>query len=210
MTAVAQYFEIHPLNPQPRLIREAVAILRGGGVIVYPTDSLYALGCMVGEKAAMERLRWIRNIDERHHLTLMCRDLSMVGDFARLDNRAFRLVKDCTPGCFTFILPASSDLPRRVSQVRSKTIGVRIPANPIAIALLEELGEPMLSTSLLLPGDEQPLDDAGLIRERLEHSVDLVIDGGSCGGEPSSVIDLTGSAPVVVRQGRGSVAAFLH
>jgi tRNA threonylcarbamoyl adenosine modification protein (Sua5/YciO/YrdC/YwlC family) len=137
---MAQYFEIHPRNPQARLIREAVAILRRGGLIVYPTDSLYALGCLVGEKAAMERLRWIRDIDERHHLTLMCRDLSVVGEFARLDNRSFRLVKDSTPGCYTFILPASGDLPRRVSQARSKAIGVRIPANPISIALLEELG----------------------------------------------------------------------
>ncbi len=207
---MAQYFEIHPANPQLRLIREAVVILRRGGVIVYPTDSLYALGCLVGEKAAMERLRWIRDIDERHHLTLMCRDLSAVGEFARLDNRSFRLVKDSTPGCYTFILPASGDLPRRVSQARSKTIGVRIPANPIAVALLEELGEPMLSTSLLLPGDEQPLDDARQIRQRLEHSVDLVIDGGTCGAEASTVIDLTGAAPVVVRKGRGSIAPFLH
>jgi tRNA threonylcarbamoyl adenosine modification protein (Sua5/YciO/YrdC/YwlC family) len=207
---MAQFFEMHPENPQKRLVREAVGILRSGGVIVYPTDSLYALGCQVGDKPAMERMRWLRDIDERHHLTLMCRDIAAIGEFARLDNRNFRLIRANTPGAYTFILPASRDLPRRVAQARSKTIGVRIPSNPIALALLEELGEPMLSTSLMLPGEEQPLDDAARIRERLEHSVDLVIDGGSCGLDPSTVIDLTGDAPVVVRAGRGSVAAFLH
>ena len=146
---MAQYFEIHPQNPQKRLIREAVTILKASGVIVYPTDSLYALGCQVGDKAAMERMRWIRDIDDTHHLTLMCRNLSQIGEYARLDNRAFRLMKESTPGSYTFILQASRDLPRRVAHARSKTIGVRIPGNPIAIALLEELGEPMLSTSLL-------------------------------------------------------------
>ena len=210
LSAVAQYFEIHPQNPQKRLIREAVTILKASGVIVYPTDSLYALGCQVGDKAAMERMRWIRDIDDTHHLTLMCRNLSQIGEYARLDNRAFRLMKESTPGSYTFILQASRDLPRRVAHARSKTIGVRIPGNPIAIALLEELGEPMLSTSLLLPGDDEPLDRASEIRARLEHSVDLVIDGGTCGVEPSTVIDLTQGAPVVVRQGKGSVAPFLH
>lgn len=207
---MAQFFAIHPDNPQRRLISQAVAILRAGGVIVYPTDSCYALGCHLGDKAALERMRWIRDIDERHHLTLMCRDLGDIGQYARLDNAAYRLVKAHTPGSYTFILQASRDLPRRMLHSNRKTIGVRIPDHAVALALLAELGEPMLSTTLTLPGDDTPMDDAAQIRTRLEHAVELVIDAGSCGTEPTSVIDLTGATAEVVRSGKGPVAAFMH
>jgi len=207
---MAQFFTVHPDNPQKRLLREAVAILRRGGVIVYPTDSLYALGCHLGDKAAVERMRRIRNIDERHHLTLMCRDLGEVGSLAKVDNQNYRLVKSCTPGSYTFILQAHRVLPRRILHSNRKTIGVRIPSHPVALALLQELQEPLLSTSLLLPGEAEPLNDAAEIRRLLEHSVDLVIDAGSCGVAPSTVIDLTGAAPVVLRRGKGDVGALLE
>lgn len=207
---MAQFFAIHPDNPQRRLISQAVAILRAGGVIVYPTDSCYALGCHLGDKAALERMRWIRDIDERHHLTLMCRDLGDIGQYARLDNAAYRLVKAHTPGSYTFILQASRDLPRRMLHSNRKTIGVRIPDHAVALALLAELGGPMLSTTLTLPGDDTPMDDAAQIRTRLEHAVELVIDAGSCGTEPTSVIDLTGATAEVVRSGKGPVAGFMH
>lgn len=207
---MAQYFSIHPENPQRRLVGQAVEILRTGGVIVYPTDSLYALGCHLGDKPAMERMRWIRDIDERHHLTLMCRDLAEIGQFAKVDNASYRLLKTCTPGSYTFILQANRELPRRILHANRKTIGVRIPDHPVALALLEGLGEPLLSTTLTLPGDEEPMNDPVEIRRRLEASVELVIDAGSCGVEPTTIIDLTGDAPVVVRQGKGPVAPFLH
>jgi len=207
---MAQFFSVHPKNPQRRLLREAVGILQRGGVIVYPTDSLHALGCHLGDKAALERMRAIRDMDERHHLTLMCRDLSEIGAMARLDNQCYRILKACTPGSYTFILQASRDLPRRVLHGQRRTIGVRIPDHPVALALLEELREPLLSTSLILPGDSEPLDDVIEIRRRLEHAVDLVIDSGSCGADPTSVIDLTGTAPVVLRRGKGDVSMFLH
>jgi len=207
---MAQFFSVHPDNPQRRLLREAVAILRRGGVIVYPTDSLYALGCHLGDKAAVERMRRVRDIDERHHLTMMCRDLAEIGSLARVDNQNYRLIKACTPGSYTFILQANRELPRRILHSNRKTIGVRIPDHPVVRGLLDEMQEPLLSTSLLLPGDAQPMNDAVEIRQRLEHAVDLVIDAGSCGVEPTSVIDLTGPAPVVLRRGRGDVAAFLE
>jgi tRNA threonylcarbamoyl adenosine modification protein (Sua5/YciO/YrdC/YwlC family) len=207
---MAQFFAIHPENPQRRLLRQAVGILRGGGVIVYPTDSLYALGCHLGDKAAVERMRRIREIDERHHLTVMCRNLSEMGVLARVDNRNYRLIKSCTPGSYTFILLATRELPRRILHSNRKTIGVRIPNHPVSLGLLEEMGEPLLSTSLLLPGEAEPLNDAARIRQRLEHTVDLVIDAGSCGVEPTTVIDLTGEAPLIVRQGKGDVGALLE
>ena len=207
---MAQFFQIHPTHPQKRLIGQSVDILKAGGVIVYPTDSLYALGCHIGDKAAMERMRWIRDIDERHHLTLMCSDLAQIGEFARVDNSTYRLLKACTPGSYTFILQASRELPRRILHPNRKTIGVRVPDHPVALALLEGLEEPLLSTSLLLPGDDEPINDPAAIRHRLEASVELVIDTGSCGTEPTTIIDLTGDAPVVVRQGRGPVGPFLH
>lgn len=207
---MAQFFSIHPVNPQRRLITQAVDILRTGGVIVYPTDSCYALGCHIGDKPAMQRMRWIRDIDERHHLTLMCRDLSEIGSYARVDNAVYRLLKQTTPGSYTFILQATRELPRRILHTNRKTIGVRIPDHPVAHALLDTLDEPLLSTTLILPGDNEPLNDPQDIRERLEHAVDLIIDSGSCGVEPTTVVDLTGASPVVVRSGRGPVAPFLH
>jgi tRNA threonylcarbamoyl adenosine modification protein (Sua5/YciO/YrdC/YwlC family) len=207
---MAQLFSVHPDNPQRRLLREAAQIIRRGGVLVYPTDSLYALGCHIGDKAALARMRAIRDIDERHHLTLMCRDLAEVGGLAQMDNRCYRILKACTPGSYTFILQAHRELPRRILQVNRRTIGVRIPDHPVIQALLEELGEPLLSTSLLLPGDTEPLNDVAEIRHRLEHAVDLVIDAGSCGIEPTTVVDLTGDAPQVLRRGKGEVGSFLH
>lgn len=205
---MSQFFTIHPDNPQPRLIRQAAAIIREGGIVVYPTDSCYALGCHIGDKAAMERIRTIRAIDERHHLTLVCRDLSELSNYARVDNRQFRLLKAATPGSYVFILEATRELPKRLQHPKRRTIGLRIPDHPVVEALLAELGEPILSSTLLLPGDERPLTDAEDIRERLEHQVDLVLDCGSCGIEPSTVVDLTGPEPVVTRAGKGSLAPF--
>lgn len=207
---MAQYFAVHPVTPQTRLVRQAAEIVRAGGVIAYPTDSCYALGFHIGDKAAMERVRWIRDVDEGHHFTLMCRDLSEIGHYARVDNARFRLLKAATPGSYTFILEASRDLPRRILHPKRRTIGIRIPEHPVAQALLAELGEPLLSTTLILPGSETPLDDPQAIRERLEKSIELVIDSGSCGIEPTTVIDLTRDAPEVIRRGKGPVAPFLH
>jgi tRNA threonylcarbamoyl adenosine modification protein (Sua5/YciO/YrdC/YwlC family) len=202
---VAQLFSIHPTNPQPRLIRQAADIVRAGGVIVYPTDSCYALGCHIGDKAAAERLRRIRQVDETHHFTLVCRDLSEIANFAKVDNAQYRLLKTATPGAYTFILEASREVPRRLAHPKRRTIGLRVPQHVIAHALLAELNEPLLSTTLLLPDLDDPLNDAEEIRERLEHLVDLVIDGGSCGIEPTSVIDMTRGEPEVVRAGAGSL-----
>ena len=206
---MAQYFVIHPTHPQARLIARAAAIVRAGGVIAYPTDSCYALGCHVGDKSAMERLRRIRGVDERHHFTLMCRDLSEIGTYARVDNAQYRLLRMLTPGSYTFILEGTKDLPRRILNPRRKTIGLRVPDHPVALALLAELGEPLLSTTLILPGDDAPLEDAGEIRTRLERDVELVLDGGPCGTAPTTVVDLTGAAPTVLRAGKGAVAPFV-
>ena len=202
---MAQYFAIHPTHPQARLVRRAADIVRGGGLIAYPTDSCYALGCGLGAAQALERLRSLRGIDERHHLTLMCRDLSEIAKYALLDDAAYRFVK--IPGSYTFILRARREVPRR--STRKKTIGVRIPGHAVAHALLADLGEPMLSATLFLPGDSAPLSDGAEIRARLERRVDLVIDAGACGTEPSTVIDLTGEAPVVLRKGNGPLAPFV-
>lgn len=203
---MAQFFSVHPTHPQKRLIRLAAETVRRGGLIAYPTDSCYALGCHLGNAAALERLRRIRGIDERHHLTLMCRDLSEISTYALVDDARFRLLKRVTPGSYTFILPARRQVPRRVT--RRKTIGVRIPGHPAANALLAELDAPMLSTTLTLAGESAPLADAPEIRARLERLLDLIIDGGPCGTEPSTVIDLTQAAPQVLRQGKGSLAPF--
>jgi tRNA threonylcarbamoyl adenosine modification protein (Sua5/YciO/YrdC/YwlC family) len=203
---MAQYFEIDPRHPQPRLIGRAAEIVRAGGVIAYPTDSCYALGCHLGDKDAMLRLRRIRRVDERHHLTLMCRDLSELGTYARVDNARYRLLKALTPGSYTFILEATRELPRRLMHPRRRTIGLRVPDHPVAQALLAALGEPLLSSTLLLPHEELPLNDGREIRRRLEHDVDLVLDGGSCGTEPTTVVDLTGLAPRILREGKGPIA----
>lgn len=204
---MAQYFSVHPENPQPRLVRHAVEIIREGGVIAYPTDSCYALGCHIGDKAAMERIRRIRDVDERHHFTLVCRNLSEVGQFAKVDNLQYRLIRANTPGSYTFILRATRDVPRRLLTPRH-TIGVRIPDHVVAQALLEALGEPLLSSTLILPAHGQPLNDAQEIRRFLEHQVDLVIDAGPCGGEVTTVIDLATDAPRLVREGRGDIRPF--
>ena len=203
---MAQYFEIHPTHPQKRLVRQAADIVRGGGLIAYPTDSCYALGCDRGDIRAAERLRRIRGIDERHHLTLMCRDLSEMARYAIVDDAQFKLLRSVTPGSYTFILRARREIPRRLT--RKKTIGVRVPGHPVAHALLAELDQPMLSATLLLPGEQVPLSEPGEIRARLEHQLDLVIDAGFCGIEPSTVIDLTADTPRVLREGKGSLAPF--
>lgn len=200
---MAQFFSVHPTHPQPRLIRQAAEIVRRGGLIAYPTDSSYALGCHLGDAPAQQRLRRVRGVDDKHHLTLMCRDLSEIATYAIVDNVQFRLLKAATPGSYTFILRATREVPRRLQHPRRKTIGVRVPSHAAALALLGELGEPMLSSTLILPGAAQPLADAAEIRAALEHELDLIVDGGHCGNEPTTVLDLTGAAPVVLRAGRG-------
>jgi tRNA threonylcarbamoyl adenosine modification protein (Sua5/YciO/YrdC/YwlC family) len=205
---MALLLSIHPKNPQARLIARAVEVLRADGVIVYPTDSCYALGCLIGAGDALDRLRKIRGVDAKHHLTLMCRDLSDFGTYARVDNARFRLIKTLTPGPYTFILQATRELPKRVLHASRKTIGVRIPEHGVVQALLAALGEPLVSTTLTLPGDELPLDDAMEIEERLGGVIDALIDSGSCGTTPTTVIDLTGEQPAVTRIGIGSIAPF--
>ena len=200
---MAQYFSVHPDTPQPRLIRQAAQILRDGGVIAYPTDSCYALGCHVGDKSAMERIRRIRGIDARHHFALVCRDVGEAAVYARIDDRQFRLLRAGAAGGFAFILHATREVPRRLLHERRKTIGIRLPPHRVVQALLAELGEPLLSSSLILPGDTQPPSDMDVIRARLEHEIDLVIDAGPCGVVPSTVIDLTGAEPLITRQGVG-------
>lgn len=202
---MAQYFLIHPTHPQRRLLQQATAIVRNGGVIGYPTDSSYAIGCHIGDKAALERMRRIRQVDDKHQLTLMCRDLSEIAAFARVDNTQYRLLKRLTPGSFTFILEATRELPRRILHPRRKTIGIRVPDHPVTHALLAELDEPLLSTTAILPGDDAPISEGLELRERVQHDLDLVLDSGPCGVLPTTVIDLTGPEPVIVRQGRGEV-----
>ena len=204
---MSQFFAIHPENPQERLIKQAVEIVRKGGVIVYPTDSCYAIGCALGDKTAMERILAIRKIDLKHHLTLMCADLSDLGTYAKVDNSQFRQLKAATPSSYTFILQATKEVPNRTLHPKRKTIGLRVPDNAIALALLKELGEPMLSSTLMLPEDDEPLTDPYEIRDRLEHAGDLVIDGGWCGTEPTTVIDMTDGVELV-RQGKGDAGLF--
>ena len=205
---MAQYFSVHPDNPQPRLIRQAAQIVRDGGVMVYPTDSCYALGCHIGDKAAMERMRAIRQIDARHHFSLVCRDLREIATYAKVDNQQYRMLKAATPGCYAFILEATREVPKRLQHPSRRTIGLRIPDHPVVNALLAELNEPILSSSLILPGDEAPLNDIDEIRERLANQVDLILDAGACGIEPTTVVNLTGDAPEIVRQGKGDTAVF--
>jgi tRNA threonylcarbamoyl adenosine modification protein (Sua5/YciO/YrdC/YwlC family) len=205
---MSQFFTIYPNNINLRLIRQAVAILKDGGIVVYPTDSCYALGCLLDDKTAVTRIRQIRQLDDEHYLTLMCRDLSEISNYARVDNAQFRLLKANTPGSYTFILEATKEVPKRLQHPKRSTIGIRIPDHPVALALLEELGEPMSSSTLILPDEVWPLNDAGVIRELLEKKVDAVIDGGSTGADFTTVIDLTGEAPVLLRQGKGDTAPF--
>ena len=205
---MAQFFTIHPENPQQRLIRQAVTIIRAGGIIVYPTDSCYALGCHLGDKEAMNRIRAIRGVDEKHHFTLVCRDLAEIARYALIDNQQYRLLKANTPGSYTFILQATREVPKRLSHPKRNTIGLRVPDHAVVQALLSELNEPLLSSTLLMPDDGLPLNDIHEIRERLENQVDLILDGGSCGLETTTVIDLTQDAPELVRLGKGSIASF--
>ena len=205
---MAQFFDIHPDNPQPRLIRRAADILLEGGVIIYPTDSSYALGCQIGEKDAMERIRHIRHLDDKHNFTLVCRDLSEITTYAKIDNQAFRLLKSMTPGAYTFIFEGTKQVPRRLMHPRRKTIGIRVPDNIICHELLGTLDQPILSTTLMLPGDDQPLTDPYEMRDLLGHQVDLIIDGGFCGLEPTTMVDMSGEAPLVTRVGKGDPTPF--
>ncbi len=205
---MSQFFQIHPDTPQTRLIKQAVEIINKGGVIVYPTDSAYALGCHLGDKSALEKIKRIRKLDDKHNFTLVCRDLSDIGTYAKVDNVAYRLLKAHTPGAYTFILNATTEVPRRLLHPKRRTIGLRIPQNNIALELMATLGEPIMSTSLIMPGDDQPLMDPYEIRDLLQHEVDLVIDGGYCGMEATSVINLVDDVPVVVREGAGDISDF--
>ena len=205
---MSRLLSIHADNPQQRLIRQAADAIRAGAVVVYPTDSCYALGCHIGDKQAMERIRVIREVDERHHFALVCRDLSELGTYARVDNRQFRLLKSVTPGPYTFIMEATREVPKRLQHPSRRTIGLRVPDHRVVLALLAELGEPLLSSTLQLPGDEHPMNDVDDIAERLGKRVDLIIDAGACGLEPTTVVNLTGDVPEVTRHGKGSVAAL--
>jgi tRNA threonylcarbamoyl adenosine modification protein (Sua5/YciO/YrdC/YwlC family) len=206
---MAQFFQIHQEHPQARLVRQAVEVISGGGLVVYPTDSSYALGCQIGDKSAMERIRQIRRVDHKHHFTLVCRDLSEITTYAKIDNQQYRLLKNLTPGPYTFICQATKQVPKRLMHAKRKTIGIRVPDHRVALALLEELNEPLMSSTLIMPGDEFPMSDPYDIRDILSHAVDLIIDGGYCGLEPSTVIDLEDDTPKVLRQGKGD-AAFLE
>ncbi len=203
---MAQYFEIHPDNPQKRLIQQAVQIIDRGGLIIYPTDSSYALGCHIGDKRAMERIQRLRKVDSKHHFTLVCSDLSEIGVYAKVDNSAYRLMKTLTPGPYTFLLPATSEVPRRLMNPKRKTIGVRVPDHRITHALLEELGQPIMSSTLIEPGASEPLDDPEEIRDKYDKQVDLIIDGGHCGHEPTTVISLIDGSPEIIRHGKGDVS----
>ncbi len=205
---MSQIFHIHPDNPQLRLIRQAAQIIHGGGIVALPTDSCFALVCHLDDKAAVERLRRIRGVDDKHHLTLLCRDLSEIAQYAKVDNRQYRLLKAATPGPYTFILEATKEVPRRLSHPSRKTIGLRVPENPIVLALLEELGQPLLGTTLILPDESEPLTDPDEVNARIGRQIELTIDGGAAGLEPTTVIDLTGAEPELVRQGRGDASLF--
>lgn len=206
---MSQFFKIHPVNPQGHLIRDTVAILRAGGVIIYPTDSGYALGCQMGDKAAVERIRRIRHLDEKHHMTLMCRDLSELSMYADVDNAIYRLIKTNTPGAYTFILKATREVPRRLQHPQRKTIGLRVPDHRISQAILEAMDEPIISTTLILPGQETPLIEPAAMWDLLSRQVELVIDGGPCGLEPTTIVDLVEGVPRIIREGKGDTSPFL-
>ena len=205
---MARYFDVHPKDPQPRAIGQVAEIVRSGGLVAYPTDSCFALGCSVGNQAGKDRIARIRHLDDRHHYTLVCRDFTQLGQLVHIDNAVFRAVKSATPGSYTFILPATPEVPRRLQHPKKKTVGVRIPDHPVAQALLAELGEPMLSSTLLMPGEEEPMTDGWQIKEALDHQVDAVVDSGECGLEPTTVVDFSNGSAEVVRRGAGDPARF--
>ena len=205
---MARYYDVHPDNPQPRILRQVVGLVRDGGLIAYPTDSCCALGCQLGDRRGLDRIRDIRRLDERHHFTLVCRDFAQLGQFVQISNAVFRLVKSCIPGSYTFILPATREVPRRMLHPRKRTVGVRVPDHAVAQALLAELGEPMVSSTLILPGEEEPLTQGWEIKERLDHVLDGVVDAGDCGKDPTTVVDLSGDEPEVLRRGAGDTSRF--
>jgi tRNA threonylcarbamoyl adenosine modification protein (Sua5/YciO/YrdC/YwlC family) len=205
---MARYFDVHPDNPQPRLIEQVVGLLRADALIAYPTDSCYALGCRAGNRHGLERIRDIRKLDDKHHFTLVCRDFAQLGQYVQISNSVFRLVKACTPGSYTFILPATREVPRRVWHPKKRTIGVRIPSHTVTQALLAELGEPLLSSTLWLPGDDEPMTQGWMIKERLDHQIDAVIDAGDSGTTPTTVVDLSNEEPEILRRGGGDPAPF--
>jgi len=205
---MARYFDVHPDDPQPRLIRQVVGLVRDGALIVYPTDSCYAFGCQLGNQAALDRIRAVRGLDERHHFTLVCRNFAQLGQFVQVSNTVFRLVKASTPGGYTFILPATPEVPRRLMHPRKRTVGVRIPRHTVVEALLAELGEPLVSSTLLLPDQDEPMTQGWQIKERLDHLVDAVVDAGDCGTEPTTVVDLSQPEPAVLRRGAADPSRF--
>ena len=205
---MARYLDVHPVDPQPRAIGQAAAVLRDGGLIAYPTDSGYALGAMVGNQDARDRIKDIRRLDDKHHFTLVCRDFAQLGQLVHVDNAVFRAVKASTPGPYTFILPATHEVPRRLLHPKKRTVGVRIPDHPVVRTLLAELGEPLLSSTLILPDESDPMTDGWVVKETLDHVVDVVIDSGECGTEPTTVVDLSGATPEVVRVGAGDPSRF--
>ncbi|MCP2327613.1 tRNA threonylcarbamoyl adenosine modification protein (Sua5/YciO/YrdC/YwlC family) [Hamadaea flava] len=205
---MAKYFDVHPDNPQPRAIRQVVDLLKEDALIAYPTDSCYALGIQLGNRPGLERIKEIRRLDDRHHFTLICRDFAQLGQFVKISNSVFRLVKATTPGSYTFILPATKEVPRRLMHPKKQTVGVRIPDHRVAQALLEELGEPILSSTLLLPGEEEPMTQGWEIKDQLDHQIDAIIDSGDCGTEPTTVVDLSGDEPEILRYGAGDPARF--
>ena len=205
---MARYYDVHPDNPQRRAIGQVVALIRVGGLIAYPTDSCFALGCQIGNREGLDRIRAIRQLDDRHHFTLVCGDFAQLGKLVQISNSSFRMIKSATPGSYTFILPASKDVPRRLLHPKKKTVGVRIPAHTVAQALLAELGEPLLSSTLLLPDEEEPLTQGWEIKERLDNALDAVLDSAECGTEPTTVIDLSGDEPELVRRGAGDPSRF--
>jgi tRNA threonylcarbamoyl adenosine modification protein (Sua5/YciO/YrdC/YwlC family) len=205
---MAKYFDVHPDNPQPRVIGQVVALLRDGALIAYPTDSCFAFGCVLGNREGLDRIREIRRLDRHHHFTLVCRDFAQLGQFVHVDNKVFRLVKASTPGSYTFILPATREVPRRLLHPRKPTVGVRIPRHTVTQALLTELGEPLVSSTLLLPDTDEPMTQGWEIKERLDHVIDAVIDSGECGVEPTTVVDLSGPEPEILRRGAGDPSRF--
>jgi tRNA threonylcarbamoyl adenosine modification protein (Sua5/YciO/YrdC/YwlC family) len=205
---MAKYFDVHPDNPQPRSIRQVADSVREGALIAYPTDSCYALGCRLGSRDGIERIRAIRHLDDRHHFTLVCQDFAQLGQFVRIDNDVFRAIKASTPGSYTFILPATREVPRMLQHPKKKTVGVRIPDHVVTQALLAELGEPLLSSTLLLPDEEEPMTQGWEIKDRLDHVLDAVVDSGDCGTEPTTVIDFSGGEAEIVRRGAGDVSRF--